>query len=149
MDQSNRSSIIISILLNQELEFVGDADRLNQVLVNLVANAIKFSEPDSRIVVAASENADHVRVEVRDTGRGVPDHLKQSVFERFKQVDPGDAAKRKGTGLGLAISKAIVEKHGRAIGVEDNRSQSHDAKKGSVFWFTLPKADEKVSADEA
>ena len=134
---------------NKELEFIGDADRLNQVLVNLVANAIKFSDSDSKIVVTAIENPDHVRVEVRDTGRGVPDHLKQTVFERFKQVDPGDAAKRRGTGLGLAISKAIVERHGGVIGVEDNKSDNHDAKKGSVFWFTLPKADEKAHTDEA
>jgi PAS domain S-box-containing protein len=146
---AREKNIELSALPNQELEFVGDADRLNQVLVNLVANAIKFSEPDSKIVVAASETSDHVRVEVRDAGRGVPDHLKQTVFERFKQVDAGDAAKRRGTGLGLAISKAIIERHGGAIGVEDNRSENPDAKKGSVFWFTLPKADEKASADEA
>jgi PAS domain S-box-containing protein len=128
---------------NKDLEFVGDADRLNQVLVNLVSNAIKFSEPESKIVIDAIENATNVRIEVRDTGRGVPEHLKPAIFERFRQVDPSDAAKRKGTGLGLAISKAIVERHGGSIGVEDNSSDSQGGKKGSVFWFTLPKSDEQ------
>lgn len=133
---------------NKEIEFVGDADRLNQVLVNLVSNAIKFSEPNSKIVVEAIENPTSVRVEVRDTGRGVPDHLKQAVFERFKQVDPADAAKRKGTGLGLAISKAIVERHGGCIGVEDNKSESADGNIGSVFWFTVPTTDAQSHFDQ-
>lgn len=128
---------------NRELEFVADADRLNQVLVNLVSNAIKFSEPNSKIVVAAIEQSAFVRIEVKDEGRGVPDHLKQAVFDRFKQVDAADAARRKGTGLGLAISKAIVERHGGSIGVEDNIG-----KIGSVFWFTLPKVDEPADTDE-
>ncbi len=129
---------------NKDLEFVADADRLNQVLVNLLSNAIKFSEPGSKISVEAIENADNVRFEVRDTGRGVPEQLKQTVFERFKQVDPGDAAKRRGTGLGLAISKAIVERHGGTIGVEDN---TENGKNGSVFWFTLPKPAEEANVD--
>ncbi len=134
---------------NKELEFVGDADRLNQVLVNLVSNAIKFSEPNSSIAVVAVEQPDNVRIEVRDSGRGVPEHLRQAIFERFKQVDPSDAAKRKGTGLGLAISKAIVERHGGVIGVEDNKSENGDLKTGSVFWFTLPNTDDMAQAEDA
>ncbi len=134
-------SIELIATANKDLEFVADADRLNQVLVNLVSNAIKFSERDSKIVLEAIEDKENIRIEVRDTGRGVPDHLKQAVFERFKQVDPADAAKRKGTGLGLAISKAIIERHGGSIGVEDNKCE--DGKRGSVFWFTLPKSDEE------
>lgn len=129
--------------VQSDLEFVGDADRLNQVLVNLLSNAIKFSQPNSKIFVDAFEDGKFVRIEVRDEGRGVPDHLKQAVFDRFKQVDAADAVKRKGTGLGLAISKAIVERHGGSIGVEDN-----SAKRGSVFWFTLPKTDEPTDSDE-
>lgn len=127
--------------INKDVEFVGDGDRLNQVLVNLLSNAIKFSPENSKIVVEALENNEHLRIEVRDTGRGVPDNLKQVVFDRFKQVDATDALKRKGTGLGLAISRAIVERHGGSIGVEDNRVSGD--KKGSIFWIKLPK-----SADE-
>lgn len=122
-----------------DLEFVGDADRLNQVLMNFVSNAIKFSEKNSQVVVSAFETDEFTRVEVKDTGRGVPDDLKQAVFERFKQVDPSDSVRRKGTGLGLAISKALIERHGGKIGVQDNRSQDGGTVHGSVFWFSLPK----------
>ena len=121
-----------------DLEFVGDADRLNQVLVNFVSNAIKFSEKNSKVVVNAYETEDSMRIEVKDTGRGVPDELKQAVFERFKQVDPSDSVMRKGTGLGLAISKALIERHGGKIGVNDNRTEDGKVM-GSVFWFSLPK----------
>ena len=124
---------------NDDLEFVGDADRLNQVLVNFVSNAIKFSEKNSKVVVNAYETDESIRIEVKDTGRGVPDELKQAVFERFKQVDPSDSAKRKGTGLGLAISKALRERHGRKVGVIDNRTEDGKVE-GSIFWFSLPKA---------
>ncbi|MBA3859372.1 MAG: hypothetical protein C0507_20905 [Cyanobacteria bacterium PR.3.49] len=124
---------------NDDLEFVGDADRLNQVLVNFVSNAIKFSEKNSKVVVNAYETDESIRIEVKDTGRGVPDELKQAVFERFKQVDPSDSAKRKGTGLGLAISKALIERHGGKVGVIDNRTEDGKVE-GSIFWFSLPKA---------
>lgn len=124
---------------NDDLEFVGDADRLNQVLVNFVSNAIKFSEKNSKVVVNAYETDESIRIEVKDTGRGVPDELKQAVFERFKQVDPSDSAKRKGTGLGLAISKALIEHHGGKVGVIDNRTEDGKVE-GSIFWFSLPKA---------
>jgi len=133
--------IVLQAPVNSDIEFVGDADRLNQVLVNFVSNAIKFSEPDSKVAIDAYETDDGTRIEVKDSGRGVPDASKQAVFERFKQVDPADSMKRKGTGLGLAISKALVERHGGKIGVEDNRTDDGEVA-GAIFWFSIPRGGE-------
>lgn len=126
----------------EQIEFPGDADRLTQVLVNLVANAIKFADRETAITVVANQSADKIRLEVRDVGRAVPDEMKTAIFDRFKQVSDEDAYNEKGTGLGLAICKAIVERHGGEIGVEDNVDVENGITIGSVFWFSLPKAAE-------
>lgn len=121
-----------------DIEFVGDTDRLVQVMVNLLSNAIKFSKEDDHVSIDAVEDDNDVKIMVRDNGRGVPDSLKSSIFDRFKQVEMDDQRIKKGSGLGLAISKAIIERHGGTIGVEDNSNNGEPAG-GSVFWFTIPK----------
>ena len=76
---------------------------------------------------------DFLKISVRDYGRGIPARFRESIFERFQQVEASDAKKKGGTGLGLAICKAIIEQHGGNIGVESEEGL------GSTFWFTLPR----------
>ncbi len=113
-----------------------DANRIVQVLVNFLSNAIKFSPAGSVVTVAVRQTADHVQIGVIDHGRGVPASHLQSIFVAYKQVEESDAKKKGGTGLGLAICKAIVESHGGEIGVDSEEG------KGSIFWLKLPKAGE-------
>ncbi|MCC7527116.1 MAG: PAS domain S-box protein [Candidatus Melainabacteria bacterium] len=109
-----------------------DKERMIQVLINLIANAIKFSPEDSNLTVSTEINDKFALVKVKDEGRGVPESMRTSIFERFKQVNKSDSKGRKGSGLGLAISKAIVELHGGRIAVESEEG------KGSTFHFSLP-----------
>jgi signal transduction histidine kinase len=112
-----------------------DADRIVQVLVNLLSNALKFSPAGSEVGVwAEARGSNQVRIFVRDRGTGIPveDHLR--IFERFAQVETSDQRGTGGTGLGLAICKAIVEHHGGSIGVDSAPGE------GSTFWFELPAA---------
>jgi signal transduction histidine kinase len=115
-----------------DAEVYVDSGRMIQVMINLLSNALKFSQDGSSIQVVAHELSDEVEVQVIDTGRGIPaSHLK-SIFGRFEQVEASDSTQKGGSGLGLAICKAIVEAHGGTIGVES------EPEKGSRFWFRLP-----------
>jgi signal transduction histidine kinase len=109
----------------------GDERRLSQVLLNLVGNAIKFTETgEVRVEVKVSDGA--FRVAVSDTGPGIALSDQARIFEEFHQVDSSSTRKKGGTGLGLSIAKRIVEMHGGRIWVESSPG------KGSTFWFTLP-----------
>lgn len=117
---------------SNELIFV-DQDRLCQVFINLLSNAIKYSPEEGKITITVEKGeADFLKCSISDQGRGVPEKLKQQIFDRFVQVEKADATERGGTGLGLAISKAIVEQHGGQIGVNSMTGA------GSTFWFTVP-----------
>lgn len=105
-----------------------DVVQIDQVLSNLVENAIKFSPPASPIVLSAVGNTEGVRVTVSDRGAGVPEAARHRIFEAFEQVDE----RHPGTGLGLAICQAIVAVHGGRIWVSENPSG------GSAFTFELP-----------
>lgn len=109
-----------------------DAQRIGQVILNLVGNALKFTPPGGRIDVSLSRQPGEMRVEVRDNGPGIAAEHLPHLFERFFQVDPSLTRAHGGTGLGLAISKSLVEAHGGTIGVQ---SEPHH---GSTFWFALP-----------
>ncbi|MBK9773511.1 MAG: HAMP domain-containing histidine kinase [Candidatus Obscuribacter sp.] len=122
----------ISLLwLGPELFVNADSGRLLQILVNLIANAIKYSSNEGSIEISAQENpaAGAVVVRIRDHGRGIPDSMKASIFERFQQVEQGDS--RTGNGLGLAICHTLVKLHGGRIWVEDAEGG------GSCFCFEL------------
>lgn len=109
-----------------------DADRITQVLLNLLSNAAKFAEPPFPIRMALVPVADGVEISVANRGRGIPADKLESVFERFQQVDSSDARQKGGTGLGLAICRTIVEQHGGRI-----RAQSEPGG-DTVFTFSLP-----------
>jgi signal transduction histidine kinase len=117
-----------------ELNVCADPDRVVQALVNLLANAVKFSPRASVVTVTVAREGACARFTVRDRGRGIPPERLQSVFERFNQVDASDAREKGGTGLGLAIAQGIVERHGGRIWVESAPGV------GSAFHFTLPLA---------
>jgi two-component system phosphate regulon sensor histidine kinase PhoR len=110
----------------------GDRERLKQVMINLLDNAIKYTEDAGSITVSARrEGTGGVCVEVADTGSGIPDQHLGRIFERFYRVDKDRSRDVGGTGLGLAIVKHIVEAHGGVIRVESIVG------KGSRFMFTL------------
>lgn len=120
---------------------VGDPDRLLQVLINLLANAIKFSPKDGATVwLDAEENSGELLVRVRDEGRGIPTDQLEKVFERFSRVDEQDERDKRGTGLGLAISRAIVQQHGGHIWAESTPGA------GTTMFVALP-LDEALQAE--
>ena len=109
----------------------GDGRRLTQVLINLVGNAIKFTDA-GEVAIKAEANNGSFRVSVRDTGPGISTADQARLFQEFQQADNAITRKKGGTGLGLAISKRIIEMHGGKIWVESQPGQ------GSTFTFTLP-----------
>jgi PAS domain S-box-containing protein len=115
---------------------IGDAGRIRQVLTNLVANAVKFTQNGTVVITASySQQEDDrvlMRLTVEDTGVGIPADKIGSLFEKFTQVDGSSTRKYGGTGLGLAISKELAELMGGTIGVESQLGE------GSRFWFTIP-----------
>lgn len=129
-----------------ELDIVGidalplldiDADKMERVLYNLVDNAIKFTPSRGQVVIRA-DNSDgqllergFLRVEVCDSGPGIPQDYRERLFDRYQQLE-GKFARRRGTGLGLTFCKLAVEAHGGQIWIEDNPTG------GSVFAFTVP-----------
>jgi signal transduction histidine kinase len=110
-----------------------DRDKVAQVLMNLIGNAIKFTPPQGKITISASGNGpEWTQVSVNDSGPGISAAEYQKIFQKFYQVAESGGPKPKGTGLGLAISKALVELHGGKIWVESEPGR------GSTFSFTLP-----------
>lgn len=114
---------------------LGDEDRLRQIVVNLIGNAIRYTGPDGRIVVTVERRKDTGVMVVRDDGIGIaPEHLPH-VFERFYRADAARARATGGSGLGLAIVKALVESHHGRVEVES------EVGKGSVFTVSIPTED--------
>ena len=109
----------------------GDERRLTQVLLNLVGNAIKFTDAGEVVIKAGASNGDF-QLSVRDTGPGISATDQAKLFQEFQQADNPNTRKKEGTGLGLAISKRIVEMHGGRIWMESELG------KGSTFFVTLP-----------
>jgi signal transduction histidine kinase len=113
-------------------EVYADPERMEEVLTNLVDNAIKYSPEGGKIAITGRTNRDHVEVTVSDNGIGIPRRELGRVFERFRRGENSQVQKVRGMGLGLYICKSIVEAHGGKIEV------SSEAGKGSEFTFTLP-----------
>lgn len=109
-----------------------DDDRIMQVLANLLSNAAKFSPRGSTVLIKVSRKDKNIRVEVTDSGPGIPAEFRSRIFQKFAQADSSDTRQKGGSGLGLSISKAIIEKHNGIIGFES------ELNKGTTFFFELP-----------
>src|SRR6185436_351404 len=107
---------------------MADGEALDQVLVNLLDNAVKYTQSGGHVWLRTVHNGSHVRVEVADDGPGIPEKHRARVFERFYRVDPGRSREMGGTGLGLAIVKHLVEAMGGKAGVDEREGG------GSRFW---------------
>jgi two-component system phosphate regulon sensor histidine kinase PhoR len=137
--QSARAGVRMSATVPDDLPTVlADEYRIEQVLVSLLHNAIKFTPSGGRIVVEARVTAADVVVSVTDTGIGIPDEDLVRIFERFYKADKSRSSK--GTGLGLSIARHVVRAHGGTIWAESEEG------KGSTFSFSLPR--DSVSAGD-
>lgn len=113
-------------------EFVADQEKVEQVLINLLTNAIKFTPVGGRVSVRAEPSGTFVRFAVTDTGPGLTEEEQGQLFQRYSKLAGSRKSELKSTGLGLFICKSVVEAHGGTIGVESAPG------KGSTFFFTLP-----------
>ena len=131
---ANENQIKINTILGDDLpSIVIDSERVKQVIVNLVNNAIKFSPCESDINLQVKKEGEYVLFEIQDFGRGIPKNKIEKIFDTFYQVDSAkDRKLMGGAGLGLAISRGIVAAHGGEMWVESKVG------KGSTFKFTLP-----------
>ncbi|MEJ2639465.1 MAG: HAMP domain-containing sensor histidine kinase [Desulfosarcinaceae bacterium] len=113
----------------------GDQDRLIQVMVNLISNAVKFNDREQgRIIISLKVAADHLHVSLKDNGIGISPEDQKIIFDKFRQVKNTAGGRPGGTGLGLAITRSIIAFHGGRIWVESTVG------KGSTFHFILPLA---------
>ena len=135
--------------MTDQMVHIGDATRIQQILTNLLNNAIKFTEKGSikislKVVDSAKTASDFIRISVTDTGVGIPENVQNKLFERFSQVDSSSTRKYDGVGLGLAICKELVDLMNGAIGFESTEDV------GSTFWFafSLPNANKPLEMDE-
>lgn len=134
-----RQRVAVTVEMDAEVGVIhADERRLEQVLLNLVGNAIKYNQPEGQVWVQATGTDEGVQVTVRDSGRGINPEDLPYIFERFYrgniEQDARSGVKIEGTGLGLAIAKELIEKHGGRIGVESVPGE------GSTFMFVLPRA---------
>jgi len=131
--QAKQKAVQLSSDLPQDLEIFADKSKIEQVLTNLINNAIKYNKEKGFVRVYSEQLADKVKIIVEDSGSGIPARDILRIFERFYRVDKARSRELGGTGLGLSIVKHIVELHGGTTGVESTEGL------GSKFWFTLPK----------
>lgn len=129
--QAERADLELTVHCTEDLPLlVVDNSKLEQVIVNLLHNAVKFTPPGGKIAIGAKIDGKEFLFSVQDSGIGISADELPRIFERFYKTDP--ARSSGGTGLGLAIARHIVESHGGKIWVESVEGQ------GSIFYFTIP-----------
>ena len=138
--QADQGDIDLSMEVEPGLpKALGDAERIGQVVTNLLGNAVKFTPPEGRVRVRMRREGNLVSLQVIDTGPGIPHEEQEKIFDRFHQVGTARNRPQGGTGLGLAIAKSIIDAHGGHLWVDS------EVGKGSDFRFVLPIAeDERV-----
>ena len=133
--QALARGVTIDVAIPDGLIIKADPKALDQILVNLIDNAVKYTRPSGHVWVEAKPDGNAVRIEVRDDGPGISAKHRERVFERFYRADPSRSREAGGTGLGLSIVKHLAESMGGGVGVEPNTPQ------GSIFWLRLPRSD--------
>ena len=126
--------VYLELLPMPELQLIADDDRLQQVLANLISNAVKFSPEGGTVSLGAQCCGDWVRISVRDQGPGIAPEFHTRIFQKFSQADSSDTRQKGGTGLGLAISKELIEHMHGHIGFDSEPGH------GACFWCELPLA---------
>ncbi|MFT7029593.1 MAG: two-component system phosphate regulon sensor histidine kinase PhoR [Marinoscillum sp.] len=133
-DKAEKQDITVKLLNPEEIYFVkADYQRIYQVMMNLISNAIKYTRKDGKVDILCEHLGDEIQVSVIDTGKGIPKEDFARIFERFYRVEKSRSKEKGGTGLGLAIVKHIMEGHDSEVKVESI------LKKGSTFSFKLKK----------
>lgn len=133
----------VEVAVSPDAQVTADPKALEQVLINLLENAIKYAPAGGHISVRSEERGGKVRIEVQDDGPGIQPEHRIRIFERFYRIDAGRSREMGGTGLGLAIVKHFVESMGGEVGVEAAFPR------GSVFWITLPVDSQEREAPPA
>jgi two-component system phosphate regulon sensor histidine kinase PhoR len=130
--QIKKKGIEVKNELSTGVILTADRDRLEQVITNLLDNAIKFNKEKGSVKIYGEDAGGKIRVTVEDSGAGIPAKDIPRIFERFYRVDKARSRELDGTGLGLSIVKHIIELHGGTVGVESTEGL------GSKFWFVIP-----------
>jgi signal transduction histidine kinase len=137
---ASERSVQIKFAVNRPAIAIGDELRVKQVVFNLLSNAVKFTPSGGRVKACVSVDPDHARIEVSDTGVGIPADKLDAIFDRFTQIDSAGARPEQGTGLGLTLSRQLVELMGGRLVVASEMG------KGSVFTVVLPRHPDEVQA---
>jgi two-component system phosphate regulon sensor histidine kinase PhoR len=136
---ASKRGVAIDVVVADGVAVRGDPKALDQILVNLIDNAVKYTRPEGHVWVEAKLADRDVRIEIRDDGPGIGAKHRERVFERFYRADTGRTREAGGTGLGLSIVKHLVESMNGAVGVDANTPT------GSIFWLQLPRAGRMTS----
>lgn len=134
MSEAEQASV--SILVDDsstDIAVLADPNRIEQVVGNLISNAIKFTPADGKIILSATLVGPNVLFSITDTGSGIAKEYHETIFEKYRQLGAHEGGGKKGTGLGLPICRHLIKLHGGTIGVES------ESGRGSRFFFTLPK----------
>lgn len=132
-----KKTIAIELILTDDVTVIGDMEKIQQVLYNLLDNAIKFSQNDSIIKIETTEKHHKIFISIKDSGVGIPREDLKFIFDRFYKSDSSRGKDRRGTGLGLSIVKEIIHSHGEHINVISTEGI------GSEFIFSLPVGEEE------
>jgi signal transduction histidine kinase len=130
---ANNKNIQLSLNAANKIQIQLDQEKIQQCLLNIIGNAVKYTPENGRVVVDLEENRDFIIIHVRDNGIGIPEKDLPFIFDRFYRVDEARARKTGGTGLGLAISQQIIQLHQGSISVSSQLGE------GTHVAITLPK----------